>query len=154
MHINGDLAKSTVEETSVNIFIPRESLGGIKLGEPIDSYSKRNDYEIVEESCGEDWYYFKGGDISVFTSDGIIDTIACVHDVMWNNVPLIGMKILDFVNIFQLHVDSCERLYLYEAPPNRHTQYMHTFIEPLGLCIWCWRKRIIKVVLCSGFMDE
>lgn len=142
--------------TNVNVMIPRVSMGGITLGDKIDSYLSREDcfhFKGYVLGAEEEWYEFDNGSLVVWLKDGFIDSISCEKNVFWQGMPIIGMNINTFVELFQLHIDTCDREYLYEVPDNKHAQYQYTFHEPLGIYVWTWRKRIVTVYITRDYQE-
>lgn len=88
-------------------WIPLQRLGDFKFGESIEPYIEPYGlYSIPDEyenSVGWDVYGMENIGIRIYTENGVITSIACYEECLYEGKNLIGMELVDVVSVIKVN---------------------------------------------------
>lgn len=131
------------------ILIPNLSVGNIIIGDNIDNYLSKYNFDI--EICAKDdvtnWdeYIIANKGIILYVENGVIVTIAVEKEIIYNGKNLIGQSLSSFEEIVKSHYDGEDSVYLGEEEvPHKVYEYYS-----LGLQVWV-KDSIVDCIYCDA----
>ncbi len=125
-------------------FIPFKRVSDFYFTDEIKKYIFKYDFDINVCSDATNWdeYSLDSHGISIYTDKEKIESISCNKSMLYNGKEIIGISILDFVNMFKLKVsEKPDKIYMNEL----EIQYTYEF-DAIGLQVWCLDNRIVTAI--------
>lgn len=129
--------------------IINKSVGPFKLGHNISAYLTDYQFEYTpKQSELEDWdsYSYKEGMISLYTNQGVLESIACRTDCYIDDFFLVGANLNSFFKHFNIDKANIEKDEIFLDDEN--SQFVYE-IDSLGLQIWVNHDCKIETVFVS-----
>ncbi|MDH6356080.1 hypothetical protein M2132_002443 [Dysgonomonas sp. PH5-45] len=130
--------------------IPNKSLGVFILRDDIENYLyiEHIKEHIKERTFSYDSYDFYDRKVTVWPTEGKIETIRCNSMCYLNGENLIGMSYERFLILVNQFPDTESEEYVLINSNRGQNQKVYDFDE-LGLQIWVWRNKIRTVLISS-----
>lgn len=137
------------------ILIPNVSFGNILFGDNIKNYSDRQ-YEY-SDTIGKDAYSsysFRETPVSAYVDkDGMIESISCKTECIWEGVDLIGLAYKRFNLLCPKPIAHNDRVWVYlNEDQDEQEQDVYEYDE-LGLQLWVFDGTIVTA-LATSYQDE
>lgn len=115
--------------------IPFSGIGNFLIGDSIDHYKKKFEFVIKDFSSSNVPsvnYTIYNPEITIFTENNIIDSIACYEELLYNGKNLIGITINEFLLFTNENYTCVEEL---DFEEDNISQFVYEF-ETMGLQVW------------------
>ncbi|SHN45403.1 hypothetical protein [Chitinophaga sp. CF418] len=129
--------------------IINQSVGPFMLGQHIENYITNYHFEFTaKQSEHEDWdcYSYGEGVISIYTKQGIIESIACRTDCYLSNYFLIDADMDDFLSTFKIDKQALQKDTVFVYDDISQDVYE---VDELGMQIWVDNDNKIVTVFVS-----
>ncbi len=135
--------------------IPFEKVGEFILNDSIENYINLFSFTVEDYSNDSDpavHYSIDQPEITLFTHDRIINSIACYEELLYKGENLIGMRIEEFIS--HTGEDYIGEIDCLDFEDDDVPQYVYEF-ESIGLQVWTKGKEgNIVTIIVSSYPDD
>ena len=136
------------------ILIPKQGVGPVRFGQPLDTLENIDGFEKVDPSRiigNDEWYECESCDVTVFGGeDGNVEFIGCDETLLFDGKNLVGLKLKELEALLKLKglafSDSDEMA-------DGSTQTGVSF-EPFGLTAWVSDGQVVSITVNDGDYED
>lgn len=132
-----------------SILLPHISVADIKFGDKIELYANRH-HEYSDEINGDVYeaYTFSDVPVTAYVELGLIESIRCTEECIWNGTNIIGLTYEEFKKLYSNDPDAIESLSVMQENGLDQEQEAYDYDE-LGIQLWVYENKIVTVMAAS-----
>lgn len=137
-------------KTMIPYLIPLEKVGDFIFNSNINDYKSTYSFKYYKADDATEWdTYILENSISIYVEKDKIESIVCRDELIFKGRNIIGMKITEFRNYYNLQeVEEPEKMYL----DDNEFQEVYEF-DNIGLQVWC-EDQVIVTVIATKYVNE